>query len=275
MNPKPRRRHALPLVPCLLAVLLLGAIGASRAETRTRLIDFEEMAKLDAQVRAATLIVSQPKQMELDGVGVLWITARQLKTDGATADGVKHSLMRMFRDETSGWKTSQITALKHWVARGHVLWVDTGQAVLFGLTDSVGGSTNVAVVAEQARNHPLVRDVTQVECMDVFRYMRGVPTDATPILTVSNRPDHVVMASWLLGKGLILFRPQGKFETVNWTSSGQRDWIEPDVADARQLLHNINCYTMDVLRRNRLWPPKTASWEPRPLSAAFGVATPQ
>lgn len=270
MKMKLSRSHLLQLVPCLMVVMLLQGAGLCFAEKRTRLIEFEEIAEVDREVRSCMLIVSRPQDLDLDGVDVLWLTARHVAHEQSPIEMLTDSMRRAFGHGERLWTTSRMEALKHWVARGHVMWVDTALAQQFGIANSVGGAVRVAVVAEGAEEHPLVEGIERIECQDVFHYMRGLPSDAQAILTEWNRADHVVLASWLLGKGMILFRPEQKRELVTWCSGVERAWVEPDVADGRRLLHNINLYTISVLARAHRWPPGREVRGPTPLLEAFG-----
>lgn len=276
MQTKLSRSHVSLLVPCLAVLLLPAAVGSCAGEPRTRLVEWEEMARLEREVRAHMRVASRADHLEnLDRVRILWLSARKVPSPDGSPGGLGAFAARTQDPMQRVLTTERIEDLKRWVARGNVLWVDVGLAAKFGLTSGVGGGVREAVVVPGAEDHPLTAGVTQVECQDAFRYLTGLPRDATPIMVSWNRPEHVVLASWLLGRGLILFRPEGKAEVVNWRSSGERAWIEPDLADGRRLLHNINAYSVSVLSRSRRWPVPEAPPPPRTLLDAFGGIGPR
>lgn len=277
MQTKPSRSTMTLLVPCLAVALLMQAAGACLGEPRTRLVELEEMDRLDREVRAHTRVASRADHLaDLDRVRIVWLSARKVPSpDRSPLDSVAAFAARrqdpMYRVLT----TERIEDLMRWVARGNALWVDVRLGEKLGLTACVGGGVDEAMVAPSAELHPLTAGVTQVQCMDAFAYLTDLPRDATPIMVAWNREEHVVLASWLLGRGLILFRPEARREVVDWRSSGERAWIEPDLADGRRLLHNMNAYTVSVLSRSRRWPVPEAPPPPhRSLLDAFGVTGP-
>lgn len=179
------------------------------------------------QVASCLRTASRPGQVRFVGTGVLWLTGPACRWSGSVLDDVKR-----------------------WVGRGHVCWVNVSLATCFGVRSAEGGGMGEAVVPPAARELPLATHVKSVRCLDTFTYMRGLPQGAVPVLVMPNRDDHVVVAMWEVGKGLIIFRPEGRPDEVTWEQTGERRWIEPDAADGAQLLHNLNLVSLGVLKNN-------------------------
>jgi hypothetical protein len=218
-------RHLPPLVPCLALALMLCAAVSGLAQPPPAAPQ-DDPTQMTAQVLRILCIADKPVNVRLSGTGILWLTG-----------------------DPERWSMSPIQAIKRWVGEGHVCWVDVALATRFGLTASWGASSGVAVVAEGAAAHPLAAGVRRVQCADTFRYMRGVPTGAQPILVADHRAEQVVLAAWPFGRGLFVFRPQAKPDEVTWESTIERRWIEPDVADGGRLLNNLNSVSLATLAK--------------------------
>lgn len=228
-------RHVVPwpvVSVAALALSLVGhgtAVGQSPAAARERQPTPEQVA---AQVRAVLRTVAEPKRLDLGWRGIQWLTGRDYE-----------------------WGEQALDAVKRWVSRGNVCWMDIGLASRFGLVSEVAGAVDSAVLAEGAEKHPLAAGVREVRAPDRLRYLCGLPTGAQAILVASNSADHVVLAVWEVGRGVIVIRPPRRRSQDTWVHRSRREWIAPDLADGARLLHNLNTYSLDVLRRARRLPP--------------------
>ena len=211
-------RHALA------TYLLCGALAAAWSQPTPIPNDPTAGDAVAAQVAALTHVASRPSELKFGGVGVLWLT------------GIPDR-----------WTVSSFEGVKRWVARGHVAWVDVALATRIGVADATAGGTDEAIVAPGAEAHPLNDGVKHVMCLDTFKYMRGLPTGAQAIQTLWNRANHVVVAIWPLGKGVIVFRPLARPDRITWMAKGERRWIEPDIADGGRFLYNLNTLTLATL----------------------------
>ena len=230
---------ALSLVICLTVSGLAWAAGEGGTAAPPR-----DPAAYDAvagQVAACLHVATCPRELRFGGVGVQWVMG-----------------------DPDVWSPSCAEGIKRWVGRGHVCWMDVSLTSRFGITDSVGGGTDQATVAAEAKGHPLVAGVNSISCMDTFRYMRGLPMGALPVMVCWNRWDHVVVGVWPLGKGLIIFRPEARPAEITWLQRGERRWVEPDVADGARLLHNINVLTLETLKNAGFAVPRAARNAPMP-----------
>ena len=152
---------------------------------------------------------------------------------------------------------AQTKGLLRWVAAGNACWLDPQLAGRIGLSASYAGSVRKAIVIPAARDHPLVAGVESILAGDTFAYVRGLPPEAQPVIAACNRPQHVVVAAWPFGKGIFVVRPAPRPATVSLLSAGERRWIDPDAADGRRLLHNINVVTLAALGASRPSPMAT------------------
>jgi hypothetical protein len=229
------------LAPCL-AALALGVLaaagtalaaddtanGAARkpAPRKVRVTPPEELVvEVPPEVKAVLSRKAYARKVDLDGTGILWMTG-----------------------SLGQWGTGDAEAIRKWVATGHVAWVDMHLAGLFGAIVKLGAGVEDAVVAPGAEGHPLVEGVKSVLCADAFEYVRDMPKGSQAILTLANCSVHAVVFIWPVGKGVIVFRPEQRGPSVDWTSYGQRRWIEPDMADGRQFLANLSTYSLQMLR---------------------------
>jgi hypothetical protein len=268
----PKTLHRLTwLAPCFAAVALAGLLAAGTAladDTQTnpasrkpaarkaRVTPPEELVvEVPPEVKAVLTRASKSSRVELDGKGILWMTG-----------------------SLGGWGTGDAEAVRKWVSTGHVAWVDMHLAGLYGAVMKPGAGVEDAVVAPGAEDHPLVKGVKSVLCQDSFEYVRDMPKGAYAVLTLANCSVHAVVFVWPVGKGVIVFRPEQRGPSADWTTYGQRRWIEPDMADGRQFLANLSTYSLEILR-NAGWVAPAADQvaparQQRPLEALLGLPAP-
>jgi len=212
---------------CWGLVLILAAGQGTADDAGSAVPTPAEMDAVQAQVNHVLHVAGEPGDVELGRGRILWLTGNENK-----------------------WTTRNFERILRWVAEGNVCWIDTGLVSRLGLVCGFGGSVRVALVTEDAANHPLASGVNQIEAQDTFLYMRGLPEGAQAVLSAWNRADHVVVAAWPVGNGLVLIRPARKPNIVEANSRAERHWIEPCVADGRRLLHNINLRSLEVIGAN-------------------------
>jgi len=215
------------LVAAITAAALVSTVTGVWAQMDT--VEPEDLApsQVGEQVRPVIHLIGRPEGMRGIGDGqIVWIMG-----------------------DPQTWTASAIDDVKKWVAKGNVCWFDVRLAQSIGIECSDGASMPTAVVAQSAKEHDLVAGVSRVTAPDAFPYMRELPSGAKPILVVANKPEHVVLAVWELGKGAILFRPPGKIEKVLWPMIGKRGWIETDQADGAKLLSNLELFSLEMIRK--------------------------
>lgn len=215
------------LAAAMVVAALVPTLTGAWAQMDTVAPEDVAPSQVGEQVRPVIHLIAKPEGMRGIGDGqIVWI---------------------MGDPET--WTASAIDDVKKWVAKGNVCWFDVRVAQSIGVECSDGASMPTAVVAQGARDHDLAAGVSRVTAPDAFPYMRELPNGAKPILVVANKPEHVVLAVWAVGKGAILFRPPAKIEKVTWPMIGKRGWIETDQADGAKLLSNMELYSLEVIRR--------------------------
>jgi hypothetical protein len=82
------------------------------------------------------------------------------------------------------------------------------------------------------------------------------PQAGIPILVAQNTPQHVIVGVWPVGKGVVIFRPQDRPASVDWTHVVERRWIEPHRADGARFLTNLQRFSLDVLEKAGFPLPK-------------------